>query len=169
MPVPKATQMVTSWHRVINWWNLPMRITTTWLSTLRTRQLVQPFRKVSCTWINSLLMITWFHGSISSSKNSCITKCDDDFLVTRAIDCGNLLAKECKQLLFAVWVKQKVTPVPWELVHACDFAPNTLTWLSSHGFFDAAGDIFVPYYINSFSFLIADVKLLSCRKIATAV
>ncbi len=61
-----------------------------------------------------------------------MTKCDYDFLVILAIDWGNLLGKARKQFLFAIWVTQKVTPVPWELVLTCDFSPNTLclTFLS---------------------------------------
>ncbi len=87
-----------------------------------------------------LIMITWCHGSFSSFlKNNCVTRCDNDFLFLGAIDCGNLLGKERTQFPFAVWVTQKVTPVPWGLVFICDFSSNTLPSLFCCGFFDAAG------------------------------
>lgn len=42
-----------------------------------------------------LLMITWHHGLISSSKNSYGTKCVNDFFVLGAVHGGNFVRKEC--------------------------------------------------------------------------
>lgn len=67
-------------------------------------------------------MVTLRHGSISSSEKSCGTRCDDDFLVFRAINSGKLVGKEYKQFLFVGRSRKKKAHFPGSL-----FLPATFS------------------------------------------
>ena len=63
---------------------------------------------------------SWSHRLISSSKNSCGTRCYDDFLVVRAVYSGNLVRKECEHSCLLVGSCKKSAQIAWSL-----FLPET--------------------------------------------
>lgn len=64
-PIPKGIQMSASDLSVISRSNFPTRITTTSVSTVRIRTLVQPDCRACSTWITILVSASsWLHGGL---------------------------------------------------------------------------------------------------------
>ena len=67
LPVPKVIHMSAAGWLVSMVRNFPLTITTTWVSTGRTKQVVEPLFKVSCRWFVCFFMFTWLHAAAGTS------------------------------------------------------------------------------------------------------
>ena len=108
-PIPKAIQMSASDLSAISRSNFPTRITTTSVSTVRIRTLVQPDCRACNTWITILVSASsWLHGGMGVAADPHdVTDCPERAKVTTEHRYQNntpgATLQECPHLPDVIW------------------------------------------------------------------